>query len=670
MRRGLTVLALLWAAGVFGVWFYEVARGEPISRYYQAGLKYTLGGGFGLLAYGAFGLALWRRSTVWAGLFAASTAAAGVAYSAKLWVSSPGFSPPLLGLLLGTLIVAAAAGVGRLILRSSIDDLGGPMWRLVTCAALGLGAYALAFLALGMAGLYRPWTAWVALVAGLAAAPAFPWRSLASLPARARAALTPLRIALLAPLVPTLIFLALRTAAPVIDHDSLQYHLGQPAVYLREGGLRFHPEYATASLPANAEMLHVWGMLLADETAARTVNAWAFIGALAALYRFARRWTGTDGALLAATMFGSMALWRIPLGTAMPEPLLVLFAVLAADLALDARVWPLAAVFGGLAAGTKAQGWIVPAAVGTAVLLAHARRVRRFLAFGALSLLVASPWYARAFVWTGNPVWPLAHGIFGGVEWNPKLSDRLTTLLRGDRPQGWSGAARLPLNVTYRGELFETGLEPFFLGLAPLALVRRKPTGESAMLLAAGLGLAALVPLVFMPRYFLPMIPMVCVAVSAAVAALPGRARAVVLAAVGGVWWITAAQQYPGVEDAPAVAAGVESRDAYLRRRYPRYALDEWANANLPREARVFVTGHAPCFYLQRSYRWGCPSHQAQIDYDALADESALRRRLGELGVTHVILDGVESPIERALAERHGRRLHEAGGAELYELGR
>ena len=651
MRRVLTALALLWAAAVFGYWFTLALRGAetPLWEYQRAGLKYTLAAGAGLLAYGAIVVALFRVRMWLSLLFLGATAAAAVAYSAHLWVPQPQFAPPIFSLLTGTLIVVAAAGVGRLMLRSAIDDLGGPLWRLAACAALGLGVYALLFLSIGLAGLYRPWVAWTALAAGLAAAVTIPWRSLAPLPGRARAALTPLRIALLAPLVPALIYALIRTAAPVVDHDSMQYLLAQPQAQIDEGALRFHPERDVSVLPANAEMLSLFGLLLRDDVAARTVHAWAFVLTLVALYRMARRHIGTDGALLAASMFGSMALWRIPLGTAMSEMLLALFAVLAADLALDSRAWPLAAVFGGLAAGTKITGWIVPAAIGVAALLVHTRSVRRFLAFGALSVLVASPWYLRAYAWTGNPVWPLAHGIFGGDEWNEKMASRHLAALEEEPVP----PARIPWEATFNGRRFESSFEPFLLGLIPLALIR--PTrATGTWIFALLIGGAILAPLLFFPRYLFPLVPGACVAVAAG-------PRSIRWAAIGAVWLFTASRHFP------AVAAGVESREAYLARHLPRYELDRWANANLPDDATVFITGHAPGYYLERPYRWGCQAHQAQIDYDNL-DAAGLRRRLAEFGVTHLLLDGKVLPIERDLADRFGRPLYAAEEGELFEL--
>lgn len=657
MRRVLTALALLWAAGVFGYWVVLALRGAetPLWEYYRTGLRYTLVVGAALLAHGAIALALFRVRVELSILYVAATGAGVVAYSVSLWAPDPQFAPPVVSLLIGTLVVVAAAGIGRLLLRSAVDAFGGPLWRLAVWTALGLGVYALGFLSLGLAGLLRPAAAWIALAAGLAAAAAIPWRALAPLPERARAALTPLRIALLAPLAPTLIYLAIRTAAPAVDHDSMQYHLAQPQTQIDAGAIRFDPGNDATALPANAEMLSLFGMLLRDDVAARTVHAWTFVLMLVALYRMARRHADTDAALLAVSMFGALALWRVPLGTAMSETILVFFAVLAADLLLDARAWPLAAVFGGLAAGTKITGWIVPASLGVAALVVAWRSPRRFLAFGALSLLVALPWYARAYAWTGNPVWPLAYEIFGGDDWNAKMASRYNAALE-EEPVA---PARIPWDATFNGRRFESSVEPFLLGLIPLALLR--PTrAAGTWLLASAVGAAILAPLLFFPRYLLPLLPGAC----AAVAAGPRSLRVL---AVGAVWLLAASRHFPAVEDAPAVAAGFEPREAYLERHLPRHALDRWANAHLPAGARVFITGHAPGYYLRRPYLWGCQAHQARIDYDGM-DAAALRSALAARGVTHLLLDGKVLPIEREMADRFGRRLFGDGEPSLYEL--
>ncbi len=79
----------------------------------------------------------------------------------------------------------------------------------------------------------------------------------------------------------------------------------------------------------------------------------------------------------------------------------------------------LAGLFAGLACGCKYTGVVMTALpIGLALLFDLARRRARpiaLVAFAAGATLTFGPWLAKNWAWTGNPVFPLAAGVFG---WN------------------------------------------------------------------------------------------------------------------------------------------------------------------------------------------------------------------------------------------------------------
>ena len=97
----------------------------------------------------------------------------------------------------------------------------------------------------------------------------------------------------------------------------------------------------------------------------------------------------------------------------------------------------------GLMAGVKLTGLFALPAVG-ALALAHGWRSRRvwnamreFIVLVAVPcLLLAAPWYFKSFWYTGNPVYPVLYGVFGGVEWNATLAAQL---YRWQHGSGWAG---------------------------------------------------------------------------------------------------------------------------------------------------------------------------------------------------------------------------------------
>ncbi len=82
-------------------------------------------------------------------------------------------------------------------------------------------------------------------------------------------------------------------------------------------------------------------------------------------------------------------------------------------------------------------------------------------------------------------------------------------------------------------------------------------------------------------------------------------------------------------------------------------------------------------YYLDVDYLWGDQIYQGLIDFERLGDGTALRRRLGELGITHVLISRGEVPFSFTPRARllldgclslHGRLVAERGAYALYRL--
>ena len=97
--------------------------------------------------------------------------------------------------------------------------------------------------------------------------------------------------------------------------------------------------------------------------------------------------------------------------------------------------------------------------------------------------------------------------------------------------------------------------------------------------------------------------------------------------------------------------------------------------------AKVLLYREIRGFYLDADYLWGDPGNQGLIRYADIPDEGGLRRRLAELGVTHVLVNsglGIYQP-GRGDYDAHvvalmdgvlssGHRVLGAGAFALYEL--
>lgn len=271
-------------------------------------------------------------------------------------------------------------------------------------------------------------------------------------------------------------------APPADGFDSLFYHLPVPAMWLRDGGLRLvdMPHYW---FPGLVEGLFVWPMALGSDIVTHLLHL-TFAALIALLLWF---W-------VFSISDGQTAWWALILLLTMPA-FLWLATWAYTDLALsfftlgalytlwrwqdsgDSRWLNITAFMAGFAMGIKYTSFVVPV---FAVIFISARWftkkaaaidvLRNVVQFSVLALLVASPWYARNWIWMQNPFYPF---VFGGMFWD---SFRAAWYSGAKTGFGWnlSELLLLPLNISLgHREAFNYSdgkIGPFFLILAPMVI--------------------------------------------------------------------------------------------------------------------------------------------------------------------------------------------------------
>ncbi len=248
----------------------------------------------------------------------------------------------------------------------------------------------------------------------------------------------------------------LAALAPAVESDGLRYHLFGPQEYLRNGRIHYIPNSAFTNFPFLIEMLFTLGLGVANDVAAKLLHwihlplAAVLAGSLAA--RMTSNRTPAAQSLarwLAAALFLSTPVAAIVAGWSFVDMgttaylLAALWALErwlnASGLRGNAQRTPdviAAGFFCGAAVATK-YTCLAPAAFVTAIVIFARRqahdpmrmqawgkaatsrrdRLRQFAAFALAGALCSGPWFAKNVILTGNPVYPFAHGIFGGGEW-------------------------------------------------------------------------------------------------------------------------------------------------------------------------------------------------------------------------------------------------------------
>ena len=321
-----------------------------------------------------------------------------------------------------------------------------------------------------------------------------------------------------------IVWILLLASVPPVSRDALTHHLALPKLWVESGGIHARPDIVFSYYPQLLDVLYMLPVALGHDIAAKYLHfAFALLTALL-IFVFVRRRIGPSWAALGGLLFLTLPL-IIKLSVTVYVDLGLVFFTTAA--LFSAAIWledtgrvrwlVLAAVCSGLALGTKYNALV--SFLVLSLLLPffylyrrenpHAEQlnaVKFAVIFAAVSMLVFSPWLIRNYSLTGNPLYPLAQGVFAGdtsglrspgeaedahehvravlgerritsdTQWGPLLTRRIV------HEESLPYTLMIPLRIFFEGEddnpkYFDGRLNPFLL-LLPLAfLLLWKKTG-------------------------------------------------------------------------------------------------------------------------------------------------------------------------------------------------
>lgn len=432
-------------------------------------------------------------------------------------------------------------------------------------------------------------------------------------------------------------------SAPPTSGDATAYHLTAPELWLRSGRVfAIWWDWATFQ-PFALEMHGAYAMAISDGRGAMVAAAALSALATVPIYGLGREVAGrTAGALAALLWFGQgMFLWEAT-GAFVELVAAGLIALAVWHLVVFRRSQALrdallAGAALGLAASTKYHALLfLPALALVALLL---RRDRRGGPAAAAAVLLAAavglPWYVRNWAVTGNPLYPLADGIFGGKLWGKTDAAWFRDSYAGYGPTSAWKAPLFPLMFLASADRYERGysFSPAIFLLAPLGAV---VGGRWARVFGAGILAYLVVWSVSMhqiTRYLVLVLPLATVLASVGLlwaferrwwrqaAVLVAAATIAVFVAITGLFtW----QVGPGVVE-------TESSGAYVQRLTGTYDALKWLDTRLPHGGRVLVTGVRNLYWLHRPYVADYPPLFAPGD-----PEAAVRRRMRDYDVRYV----------------------------------
>lgn len=236
---------------------------------------------------------------------------------------------------------------------------------------------------------------------------------------------------------------------PPTFYDELTYHLVIPQRTLATGKDQLLPWVYHTAMPHVSDLLLAWGMAPAGAVGAKATHASLWALGTVAVWGLAEKVagprTGWTGPLAIVALASSPTLWFLGI-LSFAETALTVVLVTAGCLLLDApaaKSWLALGLLLGLAACVKLSGlaWVLAMLVAAAIL----GRDRRHLTKACLvAVFCIAPWWIRAWFGTGNPIFPMASGLFDSPYWSESNQARLKGEIPPPDPRpepGWTLAA-------------------------------------------------------------------------------------------------------------------------------------------------------------------------------------------------------------------------------------
>jgi hypothetical protein len=446
-------------------------------------------------------------------------------------------------------------------------------------------------------------------------------------------------------------------------------------------------------------------MMGGDYILAKLVHVFFLLMLVLAVFRICRQQTSSATAVLASLLVLANPVLLGEAEYAYVDIAFAFFFLIAVSCAVDyvRRDDPRALLLSGLCcgalAGTKLSGFAGVLCVLVLVVGSRPWRFekKRLLSIGANlllpALLLALPWYAKSYVYTGNPVYPLLfRQLGGGSEWHASLGQQFYAWQHSiGMGRSLHDYLALPLRVILDGgpeyDHFDGQIGKFWLAALPLAgLAALRARQVRPYLACAGVYFVFWALSSQQMRFLIALLPLLAIATSLAVEWVDGLwatrwARAAWRAAV----WLGATFSllpilYPswqrGLEEALALRDhGPVERGSVVPEGHA------FINASTAPDAKIMMLNTNHGFFLERTYIADSFFEASQMRFvlSQARSQEELSNILAKLDLTHLYVwhrdMGVEYPeiLQRFLSNPdHSKLAHRCtnGTCSIYALQR
>ncbi|MBI1869911.1 MAG: glycosyltransferase family 39 protein [Chlamydiae bacterium] len=438
--------------------------------------------------------------------------------------------------------------------------------------------------------------------------------------------------------------------SPILDYDSLEYHVGIPDLYLKAGKIFPISSNMFSHFPMNVEMLYLVFLLLGKVGFIKLLNV--FFAGLSGflIYQFTGPIWGKKSALLSLALFlcsihlaGVAWLGKSDLG-------LVYFSLAALLLFLEAnsRNRMLSGIFAGLALGSKTTAliyvWACLFLVGGFQFIREKKKGKILLSgllFLIFSLLVVSPWWLKNWIETGDPIFPFGYPLFQNHFWPLELYQRLKVHYG---TLSLTHQTNLANSFTWMIQHADDFIPTAYIGLPLIFLSLKEPKLLALFIYVSAGYILGFLKTTGDSRFLLPVFPALSILAGVSFtqfrSSVPLRRIMACAFSIFMIWNLGFMTLYLEGLGAERSLFSLESTPKYLRHRLPPYRAVEFLNRAMKPGEKVLLVGEARVFYLKRDVLASTPFDVPVIvQYlEGAKNSGEIYQRLRSDGISYILI--------------------------------
>lgn len=399
--------------------------------------------------------------------------------------------------------------------------------------------------------------------------------------------------------------------APEKGNDSLVYHLADAKYFAQHHEVVFIPYTSNSIWPYFMEMLFTLGMLFNNIPLAKLFHFAMALFLGIGVYGFGRRYLNRDIGFLGMTIFfltpavfTQATCTYIDLGWAL-YTFASFYALYLWNFSGKKGLLILSAVLSGIAADTKYVALVIPVIIGLILIIMGLRGgnknkpmtiMKSLFLFGIVAGVVVLPYYARPYLYTGNPFYPFYAKYIAESGWYNPSNFGL--------PRNFVNLFITPWFLTYHPYLFGGGENqpgPLYLAFLPgLLFIRKKDRTVNMLIVFASLFYLLWFFAFPVARYILPVIPFLALLVGYLLWNIKGGFKSFLNGAFAAFIVINfSLALYYSREEVLFFAKGAHVED-YLNSHDRSSAIYHYINTNTPPDSRILIINEIRTLYLDR----------------------------------------------------------------------